>query len=52
MGITRVAITAIMGATRTIELITTLDGRTTTAAIDITSITGIIITATRAEELV
>ena len=51
MGITRAATTAITGALHITERITTLDGRTTTAAIDITSITGIITTATKTEGL-
>ena len=47
MVITRAAITAITGVLRITERIT-LAGRTTTAAIELTSIIGIIITATKA----
>jgi len=42
----------IMGVIHITERITTLGGRTTTAAIDLTSITNIITTATKAEALV
>ena len=46
MVITRVATTAITGATPTIERITTVGGRTT--AIDITNIPNVITTTTKA----
>jgi hypothetical protein len=50
--ITRAATTAITGAIHITERITTLAGRTTTAAIDITNITSVIITATKTPGLV
>ena len=49
MVITRAAITAITGVLHITDRITTPDGRTTTAAIELTSIIGIITTATKAE---
>ena len=52
MVITRAAITAITGVLHITERITTLDGRITTAAIEFTSITSIITTATKADGLV
>ena len=52
MVITRVAIMAISGVLRTTERITTLGGRTTTAAIELTSIASILTIATKADGLV
>ena len=51
MVITRAAITATTGVIHITEHITTLGGRTTTAAIDITSITSVITTATKSRGL-
>ena len=51
MVITRAAITATMGVIHITEHITTLGGRTTTAVIDITSITSVITTATKSRRL-
>jgi len=52
MVITRAAITAIMGAIHITERITTMAGRTTTGAIDITNITTVITTGTKSPGLV
>jgi hypothetical protein len=49
MGITRVVITVITGVIHLTERLTILGGRTTTEAIDLTSIISIITTATKAE---
>jgi hypothetical protein len=49
--ITHAAITATTGVIHITERITTLGGRTTTAAIDITCITSVITTATKAHRL-
>ena len=51
MVITRAAITATTGVIHITEHITALGGRITTAAIDITSITSVITTATKSRGL-
>ena len=48
MGITRVATTTTTAVIQLTERLTTLDGRTTTAAIELTGIISIITTATKA----
>ena len=52
MGITRAATTTTTAVIHLTERLTTLDGRTTTAAVALTSIISIITTATKADGLV
>ncbi len=52
MGITRAATTTITAVIRLTGRLTTLDGHTTTAAIELTSIIRIITTATKVDGLV